>query len=288
LPHEDSYLLGLFLIAVAIGVIWYRNRVVWLSIVLSPLVFMAIVFNHRRAGLPEVGLGFLTVMIAAYIVEPRFRRALVVAAVLMAFAGTAFTVTFWHQQSGSIAEIIRPIKSRIEPSARDQSSDIYRLAETANLKFTFRSSPLLGIGFGHPYYIVWQAADVSARDPLWNVIPHNSILWLPMRMGLLGYVAFFGLISMAIIEAMWIMRNIRDKFVRAAVIFALAAVFGELFNGYFDVGLENYRNVIVLGLMLAVINRGAYLAGDPSPQKDAALTSPSEVRGRPARAPATG
>lgn len=288
LPHEDSYLIGLFLIAVAIGFIWFRDRLLLLMVVITPLVFMAIVFNRRRAGLPEVGLGIVTVMIAAYIVEPRIRRALVVATVLIAFAGAAFTATFWHQQSGTIAEIIRPIKSRIEPSDRDQSSDLYRLAETANLKFTYRTSPVLGIGFGHPFYIVWQTADVSGNDPLYNIIPHNSILWVPMRMGLVGLVTFFGLISMAIIEAIWVMRNIRDKFVRAAVIFALAAVFGELLNGYVDIGLENYRNVIVLGLLLAVINRGAYLAGDPSPQKDAALVSPSEARGRPARAPATG
>jgi len=288
LPHEESYLLGLFLIVVAIGFIWYRDRLLLLLVVLSPLVFMSIVFNHRRAGLPEAGLGVVTVMISAYIFEPRFRRSLVVAAVLMAFAATAFTVTFWHQQNGTFAEIIRPIKSRIEPDIRDQSSDLYRLAETANLKFTFRTSPLIGIGFGHPYYIVWQMADVARFDPLWDVIPHNSILWIPMRMGLLGMVTFFGLISMAIIEAVWVMRNVRDKFVRVAVIFALAAVFGELMNGYVDVGLENYRNVIVLGLVLAVINRAAYLAADSSPRQAPALASRGEVQGGAARAPAPG
>src|SRR4029077_13564025 len=172
--------------------------------------------------------------------------------------GAVFTVAFWNQQSGTAAELIRPIKSVIQPTARDLSSDLYRVAETHNLKATFRTSPLLGIGFGHPYYIYYPQTGVAQYDPLWNIIPHNTVLWIPMRMGVIGLIAFWCLISMAIIEAIWTARVVHDKLIRGAVVFALAAIFGELFSGYYDVGLENYRNLIVLGVLLAVINRAAH------------------------------
>lgn len=258
--HEESYLLGLFLLAMVIGLIWFRSRVRVLLVVLSPIAFTAIVVNHRRAGLLALGLEIVAVMVMAYIVETSLRGRLLKAGVVMGIVGVAFLAAFWNQQYGSIAEVIRPIKSLFVPSARDLSSDLYRIAESANLKATFRSSPLVGIGFGHPYYIAYPQPGVAKFDPLWNVIPHNTLLWIPMRMGVVGLIAFWSLISMAILEAIWAIRAIPDKFLRATVVFALATIFGGLFIAYVDVGLESYRNMIVLGLMLALINRVPELA----------------------------
>jgi hypothetical protein len=268
-PHEESYLLGLFLIAVVIGLIWFHGRLLVLLVAVSPMVFVAIVVNHRRAGMLSLGIEIVTVMVLAYILEPRYRRQLLVAGVMIAVLGAAFTIIFWNQQYGAVAEIIRPIKSLVDPTARDLSSDQYRIAETANLKATFRTSPLLGIGFGHPYYIFYPQNGVAAFDPLWNIIPHNSVLWIPMRMGAVGMISFWCLISIAIIQAVRTIRTVRDKFIRATVLLALAAIFGLLFTGYVDVGLENYRNLIVLGVLLALINRAPYLAREaPVPDEN--------------------
>jgi hypothetical protein len=258
--HEESYLLALFLTAVLVGLIWFRRPLIVLLVAAAPIVFIAIVVNHRRAGLAALFLEIVSVMALAAIAEPRFRRNLLVAGVLMAVVGAAFVVAFWNQPNGSIAELIRPIKSLIDPSARDLSSDQYRLAETLNLKATFRTSPVFGIGFGHPYYVFYPQTGVASIDPLWNIIPHNTVLWIPMRMGIIGLISFWALISMVIIQTFWIIRKVRDRFVLAVTVFALAAIVGELFTGYYDIGLENYRNLAVLGLLIAVINRAPHLA----------------------------
>jgi O-antigen ligase len=157
----------------------------------------------------------------------------------------------------------------IDPSARDLSSDTYRIAESANLKATFRTSPIFGIGFGHPYYVIYKQTGVAAYDPLWNIIPHNTILWIPMRMGIIGVVCFWTLIAMVLLESIWTARVVRDRFIRGAVVFAVAAVLGELFYGYYDIGLENYRNLIVFGVLLALISRAAYLARVEQQAEDA-------------------
>jgi O-antigen ligase len=253
-------LLALFLTAVLVGLIWFRRPLIVLLVAAAPIVFIAIVVNHRRAGLAALFLEIVSVMALAAIAEPRFRRNLLVAGVLMAVVGAAFVVAFWNQPNGSIAELIRPIKSLIDPSARDLSSDQYRLAETLNLKATFRTSPVFGIGFGHPYYVFYPQTGVASIDPLWNIIPHNTVLWIPMRMGIIGLISFWALISMVIIQTFWIIRKVRDRFVLAVTVFALAAIVGELFTGYYDIGLENYRNLAVLGLLIAVINRAPHLA----------------------------
>ena len=262
LAHEDSYLLGLFVVAVVIGLIWFRRPVLVLLVALSPIVVTAIVVNHRRAGIGSLGLEITAVVVLAYVLEPRLRSSLLRVGAVALVLGVVFAAVFWNQQYGAPAELIRPIKSLVDPTARDLSSDLYRVSESANLKLTFRTSPLIGVGFGHPYYIVYPQAGIQRFDPLWNIIPHNNLLWIPMRMGIVGMVTFWCLISLAIVEAIAIARAIRDRFVRGALILALAAILGVLFTGYYDIGIESYRNLIVLGVLLAAINRAELLAGE--------------------------
>jgi hypothetical protein len=270
LAHEDSYLLSLFVVAVVIGLVWYRRPLVFALLVLSPVVVTALVENHRRAGTGALGLEIVTVLVLAYLLEPKFRKALAVAGVFLFAGGVVFTILFWNQQTGALAELIRPIKSLVDPTARDLSSDQYRISETANLRLTFRSSPLFGIGFGHPYFIVYPQTGVQKYDPLWNIIPHNNLLWIPMRMGVIGMVAFWSLMTAAIVEAIWIARTVGDKLIRTALVFVLAGVLGLLFTGYYDIAIENYRNAIVLGIMLAIINRAGALAKSDEAQAEPA------------------
>jgi uncharacterized membrane protein (DUF373 family) len=42
---------------------------------------------------------------------------------------------------------------------------------------------------------------------------------------------------------------------RTIAAFAIAAVVGEIVVGYADIQLENYRNLIFLGVVLGVLNR---------------------------------
>ena len=272
--HEESYLLGLFLVAVVIGLIWFRKPLMLLLVGAAPIVFTAIVVNHRRAGIGALAIEIATVFVLAYLLEPRLRRQLTVVGVVSTLIGIGAVITYWNQEYGAIAEMIRPVKSLIDPSARDLSSDLYRIAEASNLKATFSSSPLLGIGFGHPYYIFAAQTGVSQIDPLWNIIPHNTLLWVPMRMGIIGLVTFWGLACMAIVEAIWVVRNVSDPLIRSVGIFGLAAFLGLLFTAYVDIGLENYRTMIVTGLLLALISRAPYLASSDRSGRHLPAASP--------------
>jgi hypothetical protein len=282
LAHEDSYLMGLFVVAVVAGLIWIRRPLLILLIALMPLVLTAILGNHRRAGTGALGVMVVTIMVLAYVLEPRLRGVLVKVGVVMAVVGVAVTVIFWNQQTGAIAELIRPVKSIVDPSARDLSSDLYRIAETANLRGTYRTSPLFGIGFGHPYYMYYPQTGVAKFDPLWDIIPHNNLLWIPVRMGVIGMVAFWSLVSLAIIQAIWVARAVGDRFVRTVLVFSVAAILGLLFTGYYDIAIENYRNMIVLGLVFAVINVAARLGSADEPPTRPAHTAAAA----PAREPA--
>src|SRR5207247_1434150 len=129
----------------------------------------------------------------------------------------------------------------------------------------YRQVPLIGLGFGMPFDIVTPMADISGLYSLWNVIPHNTLLWVPMRMGIPGMVGFWALIGMAVLEACAVMRREQDPLLRAVAVFAVAAIVAELMVAYGDLQLESYRNLVFLGALLGAVARVACLDGAGGP-----------------------
>ena len=256
LAHEDSYFLGMLVTAGLAAAIWLNNRrVLILMSVMSALALIAMLANSRRAGVYVLAAAVGVILLLAFRFEPALRKRIAWLSVALVIAGAAFVGYAWDKQYGIQAQLARPIRSLVDPTARDFSSDLYRTAETANLLFTFRTSPLIGVGFGSPFYIVYPMADISKIYPLWNVIPHNSLMWVGMRMGALGFVAFWGLIGVAVLEGFYVIGHRRDPLLRAIAAFAIAAIVGEIAVGYVDLQLESYRNLIFLGVLIGVLNR---------------------------------
>jgi hypothetical protein len=256
LAHEDSYFLGMFVIAGIASLIWLKDRRVVIPVgLMSGLALIALLANSRRAGVDALAASVVVVLLIAFRFEPALRKRVAWASVALLIAGAAFVGYSWDKQYGIQAQLVRPIRSQVDPNARDFSSDIYRTNETANLRYTFRTSPLIGVGFGSPFHIVYPMADISKIYPLWNVIPHNTLMWVEMRMGAVGFAAFWGLLGLAVLEGFFVIDRRRDPLVRAIAAFSIAAIVGEIAVGYADVQLENYRNLIFLGVVIGVLNR---------------------------------
>jgi O-antigen ligase/polysaccharide polymerase Wzy-like membrane protein len=256
MAHEDSYFLGLLITAGLVGLIWLKNRrFVILMGLTSVLALIAILANSRRAGVDALAGAIGVVVLLAFRFEPALRKRLAWISVVALIVAAGFVGYAWDKQYGIQAQLVRPVRSLIDPSARDLNSDLYRTAETTNLQYTYRTSPIIGVGFGSPFYIVVPMVDISNFYSLWNVIPHNSLMWVGMRMGALGFVAFWGLIGIAVLEGFSVIGARRDPLIRTIAVFGIAAVVGEIAVAYADIQLENYRNLIIIGVVLGVLNR---------------------------------
>jgi hypothetical protein len=255
LGHEDSYFLGLLVIGLIAALIWVprSDAVKWLLIG-SPLALAALLANERRVGMLAFGAGLVMVVVLAIRYHPTRWRRIAVFAMIAAGIAVIFLAIFWNQQTGLIGQFVRPIRSQFDPTYRDYLSDLYRQAENANLKLSFDTNKLIGMGFGMPYLTVFTQADISSIYPLWNVIPHNTLMWIGVRMGYMGLVAFFGLFAAGLFEVCYLMRTIKDRFLLALVSMAGAALIAELVVGYGDLQLESYRNMIFIGVVFGVIN----------------------------------
>jgi hypothetical protein len=169
-----------------------------------------------------------------------------------------------------------------QASAADQSSDVYRTLESLNLSATVRASPILGIGFGQPFYRPYPLPDISSFE--FNAyFPHNSLIWVWTKMGFGGFVALLYVLGRAMTEGAARARaapNGVDALVslNAVLFVAMYSVFL-----YVEVGWEP-RNVVLLALAFGLCTgplddeqaaRRLAVAGTPS-EPSPVVTSSSD------------
>ena len=256
LAHEDSYFLIMLLAATAAATIWIpRRKIIIPLLAASPFVAIVMLENRRRIAMLALWAALAVVVGLGIRYEPALRKRIILVATIGVVCFTAFVSANWNQQYGLAGQIVRPVHTITgNDDQRDFLSDLYRFNENADIKATYQTSPLIGIGFGLPMLVPFPLADISQQYPLWRFIPHNTALWIAMRMGILGMATFWALIGVVVLEGVHVVSRQEDQLLRAAGVFALAAVVAQLIVGYGDVQLENYRNMIFFGAMVGLID----------------------------------
>jgi len=209
----------------------------------------------------------LAIVLLAVRFDVVHRRRVLVLALIATVIVVAFLIAFWNVQTGLIGQFVRPVRSQFDPTQRDYLSDIYRQAENVNLQLSFQTNKLIGMGFGMPFLTVLAQADISTIYPLWNYIPHNTLLWVGVRMGLVGSVTFWALFGTALLEVCRALSVQRDRFVLALVALAGGAIVAELLVAYGDLQLESYRNMIFIGVIFGMLNVLPALFPEPAAEK---------------------
>jgi O-antigen ligase len=122
----------------------------------------------------------------------------------------AYVAAFWNQTDTVLGEPARAFKSQLGyTSLRDERSDIWRELERQNITQNIQSAPLTGLGFGRPYrFFVEQPTLVGTRFVYWTYITHNAIFWVWMKMGAIGFVAFWFLRGSAIVQGLVTFRHV--------------------------------------------------------------------------------
>src|SRR5712692_6748220 len=185
-------------------------------------------------------------------VKPQARKWLLTCMLIFVALGGAYVAAFWHS-SGGFGEPARAIISFFYPDPRDSASNLYRLIENYDLKFTEHQNPLLGMGFGKQFLQPITLPNILSLDPYYLFIPHNTIYWIWMRLGPLGYFALWYLIGAIIVRGCIIVRQLHDRYLQLVAIYVVAVTFMEVIVAYADYQLFFYRNVIYLGLLVGIL-----------------------------------
>jgi hypothetical protein len=252
LGHEESMFFALFLfLTLALWLFDLPGRLRTTATCLVPLVIAGDLANTRRAAWLVLGVGLVTLLAVCYAVQPGRRRVIgrIMAALVLLLS--VYLPAYWNK-SGGLAQPARAIRTAFAPgSARDTSSDLYRVQEDQNIWFNIREGKVIGKGFGVPINYALPIEDISDIDPIITYVPHNGVLYVMMRMGLLGAIAFWSLLGAAIIYGCRLART-ADRELALIGALTCAIVVAYAFEGHTDQGFFFYRVAFVVGTLLGL------------------------------------
>ncbi|HEX2513505.1 MAG TPA: O-antigen ligase family protein [Chloroflexota bacterium] len=252
--HEVVVFLGcLILLVVAQQVfgapLWQRL----FGLAALPVALFTLLATERRAGYISVMVAFLALSLVFLVAR---RRAFFLIAVPVLLAGAIYLPLFWNNTS-MIGQPARAVRSLREPDPRDAASNLYRVLEKINVQTTIRANPLLGVGFGRPFLFVVGLPDLSWW-PFWRYEPHHNILWIWLKTGAPGFIAFFTLMGTALARAAYAVRRERAPEARVFALLAISGIICSLVFSYVDLGFTSGRITVLVGTLLgglAVLDR---------------------------------
>ncbi len=252
LSHEEALIFPAYVIWVALSFTFGApRRQKQVGLLLLPMVLIADFVNNRRAS---TGTLLICIVAAAFIlftVLKEHRLRLLQGTLVMIVILTVYLSAFWNSTS-VIAQPAQAIKSQIEPTERDESSDRYRELEDQALRDEIRKRPLLGQGFGIEMPLAPGMADIRNISPLMLYMPHNTILYIWWRTGIIGFTLLWTMFGAAIIRNCFLARATDDPLIKRWAIFAVCVTLMSLLIAWWDLGLLSYRTVVYTWTMLAV------------------------------------
>lgn len=259
MAHEQSFFFVLVLLIIIMSLMLNRMRMLmWIALLSTPFLLIALIANNRRADYVALLIALVGAWLFAIVTMPKQRLALIWSAVIVAALFSGYVLAF-QNASGSVGVVAKAVVSVVRPSATDQrdiASNFYRDIENLDLKYTERQSPIIGWGFGRPFLQPQiPLPNIAGLDPYYLYIPHNTLYWIWMRLGPLGYVALWYLVAIFIVRSGIMARTLRDPDLRFVAIFAIGAMLMEIPLAYGDYQLFFYRNIFFLGLLMGAVMR---------------------------------
>lgn len=254
MAHEESYFWVSILLLVMLFSLHSKYRPqFYTALALVPFLLIALVANNRRADFVALVVGLVVAWTLVFTVKAQSRKSLLVILLVTTLFGGAYVAAF-YSGTGGFSSPARAVVSVFRPDPNDAASNLYRDIENYDLKYTVKQNPL-GLGFGKPFLQPMLLPDLSSLDPVYNYIPHNTIYWVWMRLGPIGYLALWYLFGAIIVRGSIIARQLKDTYLQLIAIYIVAMIIMEIIVAYADYQLSFYRNVIYVGLLAGVLMR---------------------------------
>lgn len=228
------------------------RRMKLVALPLLPILVATDLANQRRAAVLALAVGLLAVCLITLVVYPARRRVIVIVLLAVTALWQPYYATF-QKTPGLIGEPARAIASNSAPTPSDASSNQYRAYEDADILYTMRTSPIIGYGFGKPFLTPYGLIDVGYVFA--RIAPHNSVLWVWMRLGSIGYLLFWLLIGTSIAQAVRLAGRLRDPYLKGLAVLISSLVMQEVIVGYLDIQWTGVRNLITVGVLFGLLSR---------------------------------
>ena len=226
---------------------------------MAPAVALTYIATQRRAAFLSLGIALMLIAIIIYVERRQLFWSIVPIAVV---AGLCYVAIFWNSNS-ALALPAQALKSVIapDPTSKDTASNLYRKLENTNISFTVHNAPIMGVGFGQKFHIIIPMPDISSFI-WWEYIVHNSVLWIWLKTGLLGFMAMLFFMGYSIMSGVRGMQRITDGELKAVAVTATIYLMMHFSYTYVDMAWDT-QSMLYLGTMMGLINRLDHIAAEP-------------------------
>lgn len=257
IDHLSSFFMVLAILYLA-GRWLLGRRHVWHDVGLAvALAFIGLPYlvNDRRASFLGVGLSAIVLLLPLRRqLRPRHLAGLALAASLAALLLAAT----WGMP-GTLGIPARTLASIID----DQNeSNSYRKLENHNLYHEVMAAPLTGLGFGRRFHKAMPMPDISGIFPLWDVLPHNSLVGFWAFAGPLGAAGLATFLAAFALVSSRLMRYGSARGRLAGALLLVTLVTWSVFV-VFDIGLQEIKPLLLLGLLFGMALRLVPLQVEP-------------------------
>jgi O-antigen ligase len=256
--HGSAVQFGMVLLAVLAAWMLPRSPT-WMRVVLPVLavpVAWAWVVSERRAA--AIGLAVALILVAAVLGLVKPKRLLIIAPILLVLI-VGYLGAFWRSEEpiGFPAQAIKSVIAPGDTSEKDRSSDVYRAIENYDIMYTIKSKPITGLGFGHAFYQPIQLPSISFFV-FYQYIPHNSILWIWIKLGIGGFVAMLFLFGSAVRNGIRSVLGMRPGPDLIVTVLATGYIVMYLVFAYVDIAWDP-RSMICAAVAMAICSEYARL-----------------------------
>jgi O-antigen ligase len=212
-----NWLMIAFLLTM-VGALVTRTRVSRWLLPVVPLAFATLLLSYRRGWWIGTVVGLVVVVVVG--TGPFGRRLLVPAVLVLGIAAWAMLSTGLvnDRVQGPVAERIRSL----DPTKLQSNVyDAYRIVERRNVLASIAERPVSGLGLGAR----WTARyPVPVAYPDARVYTHIAALWYWLKLGILGLLAYVGLILAALLATYQVFRRHPDRMLRVAALGLMGAI----------------------------------------------------------------
>ena len=221
-----------------------------IGVLLLPFVIFTLLENQRRAGIASLIIALIISLPILFVMFEEKRKQIIRLIVVTALFMSVYLPAAWNAE-GPWALPARSIRSTTSPSDRDASSDVYRIMEDADLRYTRDTSPLIGYGYGKAFIQVQPLPEVTTY--FLSFFAHDSVLWLWMSTGHIGFFVFLFFVATVFIKGLQICRQVRDPILISAGLMGITFLLMAYIYGKYDLQLTNVRTMTMVGIWLGLL-----------------------------------
>jgi hypothetical protein len=231
------------------GLWWRWRRHIFHDLAAGSLLLTYVVpyfLNLRRTSF--IGVGLTLGMVPFVYPRDVRRHHYIIGALVLAFFGSAVAAT-WNLPP-PLGMIAKPIKRFV---TKDEYFELdYRDVENFNQYHGIMESSVLGRGFGKHLPTALELVDISGSYPLYDIVPHNNVLWIWCNAGPLGMAAFGLTCAFGMATLIRLGRVSEDWRVKLLAFVGWGMIVRWMIWAYGDLGFAFFRLPAMVGLVIGM------------------------------------